>query len=120
MWLLAEVAVQKTGDQRVLKGVQVRPMKDSLAHLNRFTFSGKGSWHYVFFAAALAVPLFMMYTLVAVLRTPRLIGKWFWAILALIGIGQVSLNWTTNAFTASLMHMHVLGSGFIKANQFHR
>ena len=116
MWLLAEVSVQKTGDQRVLKGVQVRPMKDSLAHLNRFTFTGKGVWHYVFFAAAVAVPLFMLYTLVAVFRTPRLIGKWFWAILVLIGIGQISLNWTTNAFTASLMQMHVLGSGFIKTN----
>jgi hypothetical protein len=116
MWLLAEVALQNTGDRHVLKSVQVRPMKESLAHLNRFTFAGKGLWHYVFFAAVLAVPLFMLYTLLLVARAPRLIGKWFWAILVLIGVGQVSLNWTTNAFTVSLMNLHLLGSGFSKPN----
>ena len=60
----------------------------------------------------------MLYTLFVVLRTPRLIGKWFWAILVLFGVGQIALNWTTNAFTASVMNLHLFGSGFIKANQY--
>jgi len=118
MWLVAEVLVEKTGDQRVLKSLQVRPSRESLAHLNRFTFIGKGAWHYVFFVVVVAVPLFMLYTLFVVLRTPRLIGKWFWAILVLFGVGQIALNWTTNAFTASVMNLHLFGSGFIKANQY--
>ena len=72
----------------------------------------------MFFVVVVAVPLFMVYTLVVVLRTPRLIGKWFWAMLVLFGVGQIVLNWTTNAFTASMMNLHLFGSWFVKANQF--
>ena len=70
-------------------------------------FTGKGVWHYVFFAAAVAVPLFML-------------GQGCWwpfsarRVRSVSGLAdsvrsaseQISLNWTTNAFTASLMQMH--------------
>jgi len=113
-WLLAEVALQPTASGLVIDAVHLRPMPQSLAYQNRFTFSGKRAGHYVFFAVTLFVPIVMGYAFVQVIRTPGLQLSWLWAIVVLFGVGRVTLNWSTNAISVILFAFQVLGSGFTR------
>jgi hypothetical protein len=113
-WLLAELLLQRTANGVVVDAVHVQPTPHRLAYINRFTFAGKGVWHYVFFAVALLVPMVMGIAFVQVFRTPGLQLRWLWAAIVLIGAGRFTLNWTTNRVSIILLAIQVLGSGFTR------
>jgi len=115
-WLVAEVVFQRTPAGVIVQGMHVQPMRESLASLNRFTFAGKGVWHYIFFAVVVLVPTVMGYALFLVLRTPQLPLRWLWAFFVLVGVGQASLNWTTNRINLGAMSLQLLGSGYVRAS----
>ena len=46
-WLLANVAIKKTGASRTIVGITVTPTSQSVASAHRFTLSGKEAIHYV-------------------------------------------------------------------------
>jgi len=96
-WLLANVVLQRQGNQVTVAGVHVNPLSDSLQSVNRFTFQGKGIVHFIFVALAVAIPVFVLYALVACIRTPIARRKWLWVLFILVGLVQFSLNWTDGA-----------------------
>src|SRR5215468_5254545 len=95
-WLLAQMSFQRTPAGVIVRTINVKPMPQSLAYQNRFTFAGKGVWHYVFFAAVVLVPAVMGLALFHVFGTPHLPMRWLWALVVLVGVGEASLNWATN------------------------
>ena len=114
-WLLAQVVLQRTPSGLVVEAVHVQPTSQSLAYVNRFTFAGKRVWHYVFFAAAVLVPIVMGYALVLVFRTPGLPLKWLWALFVLVGVGRISLNWTTNHISVFAFAIQLFGSAYARS-----
>jgi len=117
-WLVANVVLEKTPAGSVVKAVQVKPEKESLARVNRFTFEGKGPAHYAVLAAAILIPLFIVFTVVVAARTPIPKRKWLWIVFVLLGFVQLSFNWTTGDFATSLLSIDLLGAGFVKAGPF--
>jgi hypothetical protein len=117
-WLVASVVLEKTPGGTILKGVQVEPVKESLAAVNRFTFEGKGGAHYGMLAAAILIPLFIIFTVVVAARTPIPKRKWLWIVFVLLGLVQLSFNWTTGDVGVSALSVELLGAGFVKASPF--
>ena len=69
-WLISNVVLQKRDGDLTVIGLRVTPLNQSLKTMNQFTFAGKGALHYTVFAFAIAVPVFIVFTLVLCFRTP--------------------------------------------------
>jgi hypothetical protein len=86
--------------------------------LNRFTFSGRTLRHYAMFVAAVAAPAVVFLALVLLVRTPIPAFKWLWAVIIVVCMGQVGLNWTTGEMRAQLIALTLFGSGVFKAGPY--
>jgi len=117
-WVVADVIVFRHNHAAVIKGVQLRPLKEPLERLNRFTFAGKGAAHAIALVAALLVFAFVVWTFVEVLRSPAPALKWAWAIFVLLGVVRFTFNWTTGALNISPLGLQWLGSMFSKPSAF--
>lgn len=110
-WVLAEVVLISAGEGTRVSGVHFQPLPDSLEILNRFTFNGKGALHYVFFAACILIPLFMLFTAAICMRS-RVRRRWLWIIFILIGLVQFQFNWSTEALNVQPIAVSLLGAGY--------
>jgi hypothetical protein len=115
-WLLANIVFVRTGNETVIEGMTVRPLKDSLQNINRFTFQNKGAAHYTILLLAGAIPIFILATLIICARTPIPRKKWLWVLFIIVGFVKVSLNWTDGTVAVNPITVQFLGSGFTKAS----
>jgi uncharacterized membrane protein YhaH (DUF805 family) len=94
-WFLINVALKHAGDTQTIIGIGVVPEPDSLEAQNRFTFAGRSPLHYVVLALAIAALLVTLVALVVCVRTKHAGRKWPWILFILVGVCQLSINWTT-------------------------
>ena len=112
-WVLAFVTIQTEGATKKLLGLHVNPIQKSLAELNAFTFRGKGPIHYVLFAFAILVSVFIIWTTVLCART-KIQRKWLWIIFILFGLTKLNLNWTTGQIGFQPISFQMPGAGLMK------
>ncbi len=117
-WPLANVVLRKESGHWVILGMHVYPRTQSLETENRFTFTGKTAVHYVVFGLATAIPIFVVLTFIACVRTPLAKRKWLWLLFVAVGIGQLSFNWTNGASSIQPISFVALGSGFFRAGPY--
>jgi hypothetical protein len=113
-WLIVDTVLERRDDRLTLEGIHVTPAQQSLEAQNRFSFEGKGPLHYLVFAFAIAIPLFVIYTLVVCARTRITKRKWLWLLFVAVGFVQFNFNWTTGAWDLLPIAFSVLGAGFGK------
>lgn len=95
-WLLVSVATRAaSGGVRMVDGLHVNELSDSLENINRFTLGGRGVSQYATIMLLVIAMLFTLYALVACIRTRIAKRKWLWIIFILVGFGKLSVNWTT-------------------------
>jgi hypothetical protein len=114
-WLLANVVLQKRGGTLKVAGVHVNPLRDSLQNTNGFTFAGKSLVHYIFLVLAVAIPLFVVFALVACARTAVPKRKWLWFLFITLGFVQLSLNWSDGAVNVKPLAFLLFGAGYFQA-----
>ena len=117
-YLLADVIVERKAAAPVVKGVQLRTLREPLERVNRFTFAGKGRAHYVALCAAVAVLVFVLWTFVMAVRTPVPGPKPLWLLFVLVGFVDFIFNWTTGSWTFAATGIQPFGSWFSKASPF--
>jgi hypothetical protein len=118
-WVAAAVVLNREdgGPPRVT-GIHVNRLPDSLQRINAFTLSGKRASHYAFLLAAIGIPLFIIATLVACVRTRDLRRKWRWILFILVGFGAVTLDWTTGQIRFAPLSIRLLGAGAVAASPY--
>ena len=114
-WNLANAALRKSGDGYQVTGLNVYRTLGSQRELNTFTLASKSLHHYTFLGAVAVVPLFVLVTLVFCIRTPIAQRKWLWIGFVLLGVGQISINWTTGDWATQLLSVHLLGASAFAA-----
>lgn len=113
-WLLTDIVLRDSDGKRVVAGLHVQPMKQSLERIHAFTFSGKGLRHYLVFALAVLLPFFILGTVIASVRVLKVRRKWLVVIPIAIGVANLTLNWTTGAVGFSPFAFSLLGAGWFK------
>jgi len=109
VWVLEDPSHRLT-----IEGARVNSLPASLDELNRFTLSGKGAAQGIVLLMAIASPLFCLYAIVQVLRTPMR-RRWAWVLLAMLAAGGVTIQWGTGEMMWSLIHVQLLGAGYVGA-----
>lgn len=114
-WLLANTVLERRDGKVVVQGIHFTPRTSSLETENAFTLTGKGALHYAVLALAVAIPLLVVYALVACARTKVPKRKWLWLLFVAVGLVQFQFNWTTAAWGIQPISFALLGAGFSKA-----
>jgi hypothetical protein len=116
-WIVAAFIVESSGSDRRIKGVNLQPISDSLEVLNRFTLQNKSALQYAFLAACIAVPVFIIVTLIVCLFS-RVRRRWLWIIFILFGIMRFQMNWTTGQTAFQLINISLFGAAFFRAGLY--
>lgn len=118
-WFVANAAWrERPNEPRQIIGMRVVPLERSLQETNAFTFSRAELTHYLVFTAALAIPIFIVWTLIVCIRTPVSGRKWLWVLFILVGFAQISLNWTTGEIQVKPLAFQLLGAGVFAAGVY--
>lgn len=113
-WVVANAAWrEKANEPRRITGMRVVPLERSLQETNAFTFARAGPRHYLFFVAAVVIPVFILWSLIVCIRTRFPRRKWLWVLFILAGFVQISLNWTTGEIGLKPLYFQLLGAGAI-------
>jgi len=106
-WLLVNLVTIKREEGTFITGFFVKPISDSLENLNRFTLSHKGESQYDVLLFSAVMMIFTIYAFVVCIKTKIAKRKWLWLIGTLVGICQVSVNWTSGQLHFSLITIHL-------------
>jgi hypothetical protein len=112
--VLLTLNLQRAGGQAPWKVHGFNVMKADHAQLKSsvsLSPIGKPPGQGVFLAATILSPLLMITALVAVLRGPKMKRKWLWALAAFVGIGSLTMNWTTGGVGVQLASIQLIGAG---------
>jgi hypothetical protein len=109
-WLLVDFTTKRTADAMTIIGFHVRPLSDSLENMNKFTLVGKSAIHYEMLALAVCSLGFSLYVLIVCTRAKNVKKKWLWALLALVGVGTLAIDWTTGELTFAILAVHIPGA----------
>lgn len=118
-WLLTNINLTKVNDgELVVDGINVKPLRDSLESINKFSLEGKSFIQYLILLLSILIPLFIIFTFIVFIRTPMKKRKWLWGFFILIGLVKFTINWTTGALHINPLSFNLLGSGFFYGNAF--
>jgi len=111
-WVLANAAWRELPDgRRVIVGLTVQVLSQSLQETNAFSFKHARLKHYLFLLAVVAVPIFSVVTLVVCIRTKLPRRKWLWILFIIVGVLKLSLNWTTGQVGLTAAYLQFFGGG---------
>jgi hypothetical protein len=110
-FVLVQVTVRSSGAQRAVTYLRLERLPDSLDRVNAFHLGGQSHGHYVVLGLAILVPVFIVITLVVCVRTPLPNRKWLWLLFVAVGMGRMSLNWTTGALSVTPLSVDLFGAG---------
>ena len=118
-WAVGYVNIQHySGGNTTILASRFQWVPDSLENINRFTFSGKSVAHYLVFAICIAMPLFIIFTLVVCIRTPVRRRKWLWVIFILLGFGKFQFAWTSGQFGVQPLSFLFLGASVFRPSLY--
>lgn len=110
-WLLVLLAWREKDAVRRITAFRVVPLEKSLQETHAFRLRDIDLIRALFLAGAVAVPVFILVTLVACIRTRMPKHKWLWIIFILVGFTQLSINWTTGVVGFRPLAFQLLGAG---------
>ncbi|MEE9542738.1 MAG: hypothetical protein V3V95_03010 [Thermodesulfobacteriota bacterium] len=102
-WAVANIAVDFMDGERYVIGVYVEPLERSLSETNAFTFENKSMVHYMMIALAVIIPLFSLFAIYICVQKKEGFAMWIWAVFILLGIGNVSINWTSGSVAYNII-----------------
>ena len=117
-WALANVVLRKSGNELSVVGFSVYRTEASQKEINKFTFAGKSVLQYLILAAAILVPIFVLVTAYFCIRTPIPKRKWLWVIFVLVGMGAVSVNWTTSQYAIQPLTIKLFSASAMAAGPY--
>jgi len=94
-WLLAQVVIRSEDGRKTITGFSVNPTAESVEVMNEFTLDDKGVSQYAGLFLALWVATLTLYAFVLCIRMKIGKKKWVWLAAILVGVGRLTVNWTT-------------------------
>jgi hypothetical protein len=94
-WLLAQVVIRTKDGRKTITGFSVNPTAEPVEVMNEFTLDDKGFSQFAGLFLALWVAAFTLYAFVLCVRMKIGAKKWVWLAAILVGVGQLTVNWTT-------------------------
>lgn len=126
-WALMDIYSQETSEGLRFRHISFNPSSIQPSTIGDFGFTNKSIIHYLFLILLVAVPLFIIGTIFAIIRNKHLTKKWLWGLFASVGLWGFNLNWITgnittefveiteNSFQLKVISFQFFGAGIVKA-----
>lgn len=115
-WAGIEALVIQRDEEMYIDLLQATPFPASLQELNALTLRGKPLSQLLFFVMLGCTFLFCLTVAGMVARTPMR-HRWWWAFVALIGVGQVAVDWTSGEILTRPFFVLLLSAGLERDGQ---
>jgi len=104
-WMIANIVVEApdNGDLSII-GIYVEPKEKSLAQINTFTLSGKTYPYYLMIVFSTLFSILTIYAFVICLIS-KIKSKVFWLWFIVLGVGNLTINWTTGQFESGIVSL---------------
>ncbi len=109
---------QKTASGFKIEGFHTKTVPLETERQNLFTLGHRSLLHYLFLGTAVAIPIFIVITIVACVRTKLKRLKWLWILFIATGFFSISLNWSTGAMSVQPLSFLLLGASAMKLQPF--
>lgn len=113
-WVLLSVETQEASGHTTLVGLHVSDLATSLEEQNRFTLTGKSAGQYALLVFAVLFFLLTLYSLISCVKTKLPGRKWPWVLFILIGVGKLSVNWTTGAWSVAPLSVQLFSASAVE------
>jgi hypothetical protein len=133
-WAYFTVDLINRGGIIKVQGFNGNGFQESLVKANNFSLKGKSFGHYLTLMLMIAIPLFILTTIVFIIITP-IKRKVLWIIFALFGIFAIHFNWGTGDFMllirqlspdgkmemvkSAFLKISILGAGYTRPSVLH-
>jgi hypothetical protein len=117
-WLAAAVATLDSASTWALLGFHIEPLVGELRAANEFRLAGRSAAQYLALLAMVACALFSLGTAIFLATRRQFPKRWRWVLASLVGVGMVSVNWTTGAVASRLFSVQFLGASAVQASDF--
>jgi hypothetical protein len=97
-----------------VEAVNLNKATDAQLANGGFTLAGRSPAQLAFLAATILSPALMLIAIVTVIRAPGLKRKWLWVLVALVGVGSATMNWTTGQAGFQPLSVNLIGAGITK------
>ena len=115
-WFLANVASVDTTGTWYVERVSARTTPQSLTSAAQFTLAGKSFVpYYLWLLLAPACAAISLGTCVFIAMQRAMPKRWRWALLSLIGVGAIRLNWATGEIDLALLQVQLASASFLRA-----
>jgi len=106
-WYVLDISLQNKNGTWTILGLHYNLLTDSLENLNRFTFRGKGTNQYAVLLLSISSLIVSLYALFVSIRTKQGTKRWLWGAFVLVGVGQLTVNWTTGELGLQILAVHL-------------
>lgn len=112
-WGAATVPLEHRARGFVVMGLQFESLPSSLQELNAFTLRARTWRHYLTLTLALVSVFLMVGSAILIAYTP-MPRRWLWAFIALLGLGQIGINWTSGEVFVNFLRLQLLGASYLR------
>jgi hypothetical protein len=112
-WGVVTIPLDRRGRGFVVMGLNLEPLPSSVQDLNAFTLSARTWRHYLILTLALVSVFVSVGSAILIARTP-MPRRWLWAFIALLGLGQIGIDWTSGDVFVNFLRLQLLGAGFVR------
>ena len=113
LWVYYNFQIREKKERFTVLGLNISPENESLRGIYDFDFQDKDWVQFLFFFLMIAVPIFILVSIVFLFKTPMR-RKWLWVIFMLLGFFPFKMNWETGDFGLQLLSVQILGASFVK------
>lgn len=114
-WLVLQIALQQRDKQTHIVGLKLIPQATSIDGQFKFSLAGKSIAHYLILALAIIAPILVLTALIICIRMKLRGRKWPWVIFILLGIGQLSINWSSGDLSFAVLAMQLFSASAFAA-----
>jgi hypothetical protein len=115
-WSVSNISMVKEGDKTLVTSIKVYRTAESQKVVNSFLNADLNATKLLILVLTLVIPIFMIVTCVAVYRAP-IEKKWRWYLFSFVGVGAITMNWTTGEIGTRYALIKLLG-GASTASEF--
>lgn len=117
-WFDANVAtVDSAGDWRV-EGVSANKLERPLEDENFFSLTGKPLMSYAWLLATILCPIISIGTAIFIATRRQMPKRWRWVVMAILGAGTFTLNWSTGGYRYNLLTVQLFSGGWLRTSPY--
>lgn len=110
-WAVIDIYSQDTQEGLKFRHYGFRTVPHQPTEVGKFEIKNKSIKHYIFLCLLIAMPIFIIFTIVTIIRNKHMTKKWLWAVFSAFGFWGVNFNWITGKISAEFITITTSAEG---------